>query len=112
MKTARCACLIFLCILTSIMLALSLSACGNSSTGLDGSADTIRLYKANCISCHGNDLQGKMGPSTNLQQVGSQLSKEQITNQIHNGGDVMPAFADRLDSGQIKLLADWLSGKK
>lgn len=112
MITIRCVNRIFLYSLTSIMLTLSLSACGKSSSGLDASADTVRVYKANCISCHGSDLQGKMGPSTNLQQVGDRLSKEQITKQIHNGGEIMPAFADKLTAGQIKQLADWLSGKK
>ncbi|MFC5651893.1 c-type cytochrome [Paenibacillus solisilvae] len=98
--------------LTSILLALFLSACGNSSSELAGPSETIHVYKANCISCHGSDLQGKMGPSTDLTQVGSRLSKEQITNQIHNGGELMPAFKGKLTAQQIKELAQWLSAKK
>ncbi|BBH21889.1 hypothetical protein Back11_32340 [Paenibacillus baekrokdamisoli] len=94
------------------ILVISLSACGESTSKLDGPAETVSLYKARCIACHGNDLQGKMGPSTNLQHVGKQLSLELITKQIHDGGAVMPAFATKLTPSQIKQLAEWLASKK
>jgi cytochrome c551 len=64
------------------------------------------------ISCHGVDLSGRVGPTTNLQKVGASMTKEQITNQIHNGGGGMPAYQAKLTADEIDLLAVWLSSKK
>ncbi|NOV02867.1 c-type cytochrome [Paenibacillus sp. LMG 31457] len=71
------------------------------------------LFTANkCISCHGVDLSGKVGAKTNLQKVGSKMSKEQIANQIKNGGGGMPVYSNKLSEEEIGLLSDWLSSKK
>jgi cytochrome c551 len=68
------------------------------------------LFKQNCISCHGVDLEGKIGP--NLQKVGARLTPEKIINQIKKGGSVMPPFSDILKDDEIIALAAWLSAKK
>ncbi|MDB5054856.1 MAG: cytochrome c [Bacilli bacterium] len=68
------------------------------------------LFKQNCISCHGVDLEGKIGP--NLQKVGERLTPEKIINQINKGGSVMPPFSDILKDDEINALAAWLSAKK
>lgn len=94
------------------VLVLSLSACEESAAELDHSAGALNLYKARCISCHGNELQGKMGPSTNLQYIGRRLNEKEIIQQIHDGGAIMPAFANKLTPNQIKQLAEWLAKKK
>jgi cytochrome c551 len=71
------------------------------------------LFTANkCISCHGVGLEGKAGPKTNLQKVGSMLSKEEIANQIKNGGGGMPVYKNKLSDEEVGLLTDWLSSKK
>jgi hypothetical protein len=62
------------------------------------------------ISCHGVNLEGKMGP--NLQKIGAVLNKDQILKKIQNGGGVMPAFQKRLEANEIQALAEWLSLKK
>lgn len=111
---------------TSLILAAMLSACGNnnavspspatrnapSGTTSVQASNAEALYKANCIACHGTDLEGKMGGKTNLQHVGSDLSTDQIIAQIANGGGGMPAFSGRLTDDEIKTLADWLAAKK
>ena len=108
-----------------------LSACGNNNNGNNNAAspspvatnaptgttsvqasNAEALYKANCISCHGTDLEGKMGGNTNLQHVGADLDTDQIVNQITNGGGGMMAFKGRLSEDEIKALADWLAAKK
>lgn len=74
---------------------------------LDADA-AMQLYKANCLSCHGAELQGKFGPA--LAKVGSTLSKEQIYKRIEQGGGGMPKFAGKLTDDQLANLANWLAG--
>jgi cytochrome c551 len=68
--------------------------------------------KTNCISCHGVDLSGRVGPKTNLQKVGTTMTKEQIAQQIREGGGGMPVYKSKLTDEEINLLTDWLSAKK
>ncbi|MDQ0871730.1 cytochrome c551 [Paenibacillus sp. V4I3] len=110
-------------------MVLALAACGGGASG--GSAATKtpaataaaesnpavvkaqELFTTNkCISCHGVDLAGKVGPKTNLQKVGSRLSSEQIANKIKNGGGGMPVYKTTISEEEIGLLSDWLNSKK
>ncbi|WP_248924709.1 c-type cytochrome [Paenibacillus hamazuiensis] len=74
--------------------------------------DAQAVFKQNCVACHGDNLEGKMGGNTNLQKVGSRRSKDQIVTQISNGGNGMMAFKGKLSDVEINALADWLSAKK
>ncbi|WJH35209.1 cytochrome c [Paenibacillus aurantius] len=112
----------------SVLLALSLSACGGNKQGASPSpgggaatpggttggatVDAQAVYKANCVTCHGDNLEGRMGGNTNLTKVGGRKSKDQITAQITNGGNGMPAFGSKLKPDEISALADWLAAKK
>ncbi|MEF2968967.1 cytochrome c [Paenibacillus sp. M1] len=67
--------------------------------------------KANCIACHGDQLQGGAGP--NLQKIGSELSSDQLYSIITKGkGGVMPSFKDKLKEDEIANVALYLSEKK
>lgn len=70
------------------------------------------LYKQNCISCHGTNLEGILPGKTNLQKVGAKLTKDQIVNKIQNGGNGMPPFKNTLQNEEINTLADWLATQK
>ncbi len=63
-----------------------------TTIGLKGSnAKGERLFKANCVGCHGLSGQGLLGPD--LHNVSNQLSKRQIINQILKGKTPpMPSF--------------------
>ncbi|QYR22706.1 cytochrome c [Paenibacillus sp. sptzw28] len=103
---------LLVCIPVTTVLLILLAACGSSSSTLEGPAEVVEVFKANCISCHGAELQGRMGPSTDLQHVGGRLTKEQIKRQIEEGGGSMPAFQSRLTAMQIEQLTNWLGDKK
>jgi len=94
-----------------IVLAMSLAGCGNggpaNSTAADGPSDAQVIYKQNCLSCHGGDLEGKMGP--NLQAVGEKYELNELQAIIMNGQGRMPAFKKRLDEQEITVLAEWLA---
>lgn len=105
---------------TAALLAFA-AGCGGGGSGGGGSktnalqdapAEVAALYKAECLSCHGTDLQGRVGPKTNLEKVGSRMSVDEIVAQIEQGEGVMQGFADQLTKEEIQGLADWLSGKK
>jgi cytochrome c550 len=68
------------------------------------------LVKANCITCHGDQLQGGVGP--NLQQEGAQHDAAQIYSIVTKGRGQMPSFKDKLAPEEIANVALWLAEKK
>jgi cytochrome c551 len=114
----------YLCL--SLLLAVSLSACGKSNTtpsppaasgtpaatssGATSTVDAQAVFKANCVSCHGANLEGMVGP--NLQKVGGKYSKDQIVAIITNGRGGMPSFKAKLSNDEINAVAAWLANKK
>ncbi len=99
-----------------LAIMLVLAGCGGGNTadnskGGDGgtvaAADAEKLYKANCVSCHGADLKGQ-----NLDTVGGRLSGDAIEEKIRKGGGGMIAFEKRLSDEEITALTDWLVEKK
>jgi Cytochrome c, mono- and diheme variants len=99
-------------LLAAALAFVVLAGCGSqskSSSSLEGSKEAIALYNARCISCHAADLSGKVGPDSDLRTVGSRMTKEEIVKQIADGGDIMPAFANKLSADDIDKLAAWLS---
>jgi mono/diheme cytochrome c family protein len=68
------------------------------------------LYKNNCLSCHGANLEGGMFPALN--KVGATLDREAIYKTIANGASPMPAFKSQLKPEEINNLAGWLAALK
>jgi cytochrome c551 len=87
-------------------------ASGQAEAFAGASEQVQSLYKQNCLSCHGNALEGRVGPKTNLQKVGGHLAKDQIAKQISGGGNGMPGFGSKLKPEEVEALADWLASKK
>jgi len=109
------------------LLVCGLTACGGGSAGehaehqqqteapaspasQGAGPDAQALYKSNCLSCHGANLEGKIGPA--LAAIGGKLDQAQIAAKINNGGGGMPAFKSSLKEQDVQALAAWLSGKK
>ncbi|MEK4204934.1 MULTISPECIES: c-type cytochrome [Paenibacillus] len=66
--------------------------------------------KASCITCHGDQLQGGVGPS--LQNEGGQHDAEEIYSIVTKGRGQMPSFKENLAPEEIANVALWLSEKK
>ncbi|GKU79158.1 cytochrome c [Paenibacillus sp. L3-i20] len=73
-------------------------------------ASAESVYKSNCMSCHGDQYQGSMGPA--LKQVGNEMSREEIYKKIVAGGGGMPSFKGRIEDEEIINLTNWLADFK
>jgi DNA-binding beta-propeller fold protein YncE len=80
---------------------------GLASPAAAQAPDAQRIYNDNCAECHGADRLGRMGPAL-LPENLSRLRKKVAQGVIANGRPAtqMPAFGDKLDTTQIKALAD------
>lgn len=87
----------------------------NDADGAGGEVDAAAaeaLYKQNCLSCHGDNLEGRLGGNTNLTQVGGKMSQEEIAAIIRDGRNGMPSFKNSLSDSDVNTLAAWLATKK
>ncbi|RSK28601.1 c-type cytochrome [Bacillus sp. HMF5848] len=102
--------------------SLVLAACGGggeepadnaASSGGDSGAATVaadveKVYQRSCVGCHGQNLEGGVGPA--LTATGANLSQDEIESIIVNGKGGMPG---NLVSGEdAAALAAWLAEKK
>ena len=109
------------------MFLISLAACGggndkdttkdndtttNKTTekapATNTAADGDKVFQGTCAACHGGDL--KSGYAPDLDKIGSQLSKDDILNIIHNGKGQMPK--QNLSDADADAVATWLAAKK
>ncbi|WP_226655375.1 c-type cytochrome [Pseudalkalibacillus hwajinpoensis] len=119
-------------ILFAAVLLFSLVACGGgnseSESNNEGSSNSTSnesteessgdydakaaeaTYQTNCLSCHGENLQGKVGPQ--ISDIGSRLSKDEILTVIQNGKGQMPGNILRGDTEKEENLASWLADMK
>lgn len=65
------------------------------------------LYRQNCAGCHRPDLQGSPPEFPSLVNIGSRLSRDQVTSMVQHGGGRMPGFG-RLGEGPVKVVVEYL----
>jgi mono/diheme cytochrome c family protein len=84
------------------------SKCGAGAPAAN--VDPAALFKQNCASCHGQNLEGIAGP--NLTKVGSKYDAKQIADIIKNGkgGKMPPGMLKK--QPEIEAVAKWLAEKK
>lgn len=69
------------------------------------------FHDKGCDHCHGPaGIGGGKGPD--LSNVKKKLKKDQITNQIMNGGGNMPAFGELLETQEVDDLVAFLESKR
>ena len=90
----------FLCVFFAFSTANALAA-ESPSVG--------KLYEEHCVSCHGADRFGKMGPALLPENLG-RLKREEAQAVIKDGRALtqMPPFREKLSDEQIKGLADFI----
>ena len=67
-----------------------------------------KLTIRNCSECHGVNFDGKLGPALN--DIGSEMTPEQIKHAILNGIGTMPK--QNLTEEEAQAITDWLSKQK
>lgn len=93
------------------LVAIMLAACGggnNADNGGEAVSAEEKILRRNCISCHGDQLQGRNGPR--LTDVGDRLSEEEILNVIQKGAPGMPG--NLIKGEEAERVAKWLSEQK
>jgi cytochrome c551 len=76
---------------------------GDEAANAELIATGQEVVNRSCISCHGSNLEGNVGPS--LQDVGNKLSKEEIITIVTKGKGSMPGG---LAAGQEEAVAVYL----
>lgn len=71
-----------------------------------------RVYNQNCASCHGDQGQGhvfvEQAPALNNNEHAWHHPDGQIQDLIINGGNMMPAFGDKLGDEEIEAVIRYL----
>lgn len=70
---------------------------------LTGSA----LYRQNCAGCHRLDLKGSPPEFPSLVDIGTRLTRAQVSDMVHHGGGRMPSFG-QLGEDKINAIVDYL----
>ncbi|MCM8595962.1 nitrite reductase [Accumulibacter sp.] len=94
----------------AILITAGLSVCAVGPAAKTASAaDVQQLYREHCAACHGESRLGGIGPAL-LPENLERLRKPEAVKVIREGrvATQMPAFADRLSSGEAQQLADWI----
>lgn len=94
----------------SAILACAGSGDKNNSTSKKAdkkvaALDGKKIYKANCVTCHGMD--GKLGINGSKDLTLCELDLEERIALITNGKGVMTAFSNLLSEEKIKAVAEY-----
>lgn len=76
---------------------------GNSEVA--ASIDGAKIYKLNCILCHGEE--GNLGLNNSKDLTVSKLTKVERIDIITNGKNTMVGFSTLLDEDEIKAVAEY-----
>ena len=96
-----------------LIAIIGLLACSNpgesetarSSVAQETAPDGEKIYKINCVTCHG--LYGDMGASGAHDLTASQLSLDERIAVITNGRNAMMPFSSLLDEAEIRAVAEF-----
>jgi mono/diheme cytochrome c family protein len=97
-------------LITSLILLAFLYACSNTGGDIaqaaaDGQSLGHKVYKTNCVTCHGS--AGDMGVSGAANLAESELSLEERIQVITNGRNAMASFKSLLSPEKIEAVAEY-----
>lgn len=81
---------------------------GKEKTEEQAAAKPEDIYQKSCISCHGDQYQGGVGPA--LKGVGDRLSQDEIKDIVVNGKGSMPG--NLVPAEKAGEMAEWLATLK
>ncbi|MFM7770851.1 MAG: c-type cytochrome [Bacteroidota bacterium] len=97
------------------LISLLLISCGGNESDQQAQVqkqEPKQIYLQKCASCHGEQGNLTLGGARKI--VDTQLTKDQISQQIAEGKGSMPRFSDRLSKEEIEGLSEYclqLAGK-
>ena len=89
---------------TAVMLLL-LTGCSSDKTS--GALDGEAIYKESCAACHGDQLQGAVGPP--IANMKSKYSEADVLKIVNEGTKKMPG--NLLDKEKSEIVTKWLMEK-
>jgi cytochrome c550 len=89
-----------------VMSAVGVNEAKEKASGGGESKSGEEIVQQTCTSCHGQNLEGGVGPS--LQDVGSKYKPDEIVEIIQNGKGNMPAQSLSIEEAQ--KVAEYLVG--
>lgn len=90
-----------------IVLALSLlllAGCSSNTADAKRPTDGEGLYKASCLSCHGENIEGAAGPP--VTKMKEKYSEEEMMKLLNDGVGMMPGGL--LSEDESKTVTKWL----
>lgn len=84
--------------------AMIMFACGEKKAKTPG-IDAKKLYKQNCVLCHGID--GKLGLNNSKDLTVSPLTLDERISIIKNGKGAMTPFGAMMNADEIKAVAEY-----
>ena len=102
-----------LLLIAAAVAAISAHAGASSKTKADEEAGAVLFRDKGCAYCHGTaGVGGKKAPNLSGLRTDKLWPPDKITNQIMNGGQKMPPFADSLTDAEIAQLVAYLRAKQ
>lgn len=107
-RAARRLRLIAVIVALVVAAALLATACGGGGGDTEARPTTGRgIYKAYCLTCHGADGQGGVGPQLAGVVVERFPDIEDQIAYVTNGTGRMPAFRSTLSAGEIRKVVTY-----
>lgn len=90
----------------AVGLVLLLAACSVGQPDDDATGEEI--YQQLCANCHGEDLNGALGPAIGPGTNSARQPDEFLELAILRGRGSMPSFSSSLDSDQVERLVSFV----
>ncbi len=88
-----------------MLLSVALFGCTRSLTT---EQDGERIFAVTCAQCHGDDLQGVIGPPLGPGSNAAVEGPEYMEFTVRHGRGRMPSFSSALSDAQIAAVVDYL----